>query len=60
MFQVGFELMTSEFERAKTVHALDCAGILIGGFMNQKTIIRTITAVKTSQRECRGICAGWG
>jgi hypothetical protein len=31
MPQVGFETTTPVFERAKTVHALDCEAIVIGG-----------------------------
>jgi hypothetical protein len=30
MFQVGFKLMIPEIERAKAVHALDCAATVIG------------------------------
>jgi hypothetical protein len=31
MLPVGFEPMTPVFQRAKTVHALDCADTVIGG-----------------------------
>jgi hypothetical protein len=48
MPQVGFEFATPEYKLAKKVHALDGAVTVIGGFINQKTIIRTITAVKTT------------
>jgi hypothetical protein len=38
MFRVGFESTIAEFERANTVHALDCAATVIGHDCEQRNI----------------------
>jgi hypothetical protein len=40
MPRVGFEPMTPVIERAKTVHALDCAGTVIGDLHLMAKVIR--------------------
>jgi hypothetical protein len=41
MLQVGFEPMIPVFERAKTLHALDC-GVSVIGFPMQNTRVQIV------------------
>jgi hypothetical protein len=42
---MGFEPTTPVFERAKTVHALDCAASVIGGVLYSAELLSLFTCI---------------
>jgi hypothetical protein len=48
---VGFEPTITVFERAKTVHALDCAATVIGNIIMMMMIIIIIIIIRTGVAE---------